>query len=68
MSHWGDVFTFWATLPGLGRQPNLWLNLFLETTPSSESLESLIHFLVSLGQKLWLKNPVFDKNKKVSQK
>ena len=34
----------------------------------SESLDSLMGFLVYLKPKLWLKNPYFGKNKKVTQK
>jgi len=40
----------------------------VEIRPKSASLEPLIDFLTYLEPELWLKNPVFDKNKKVSQK
>jgi len=59
---------FWPSLPGLGRQPNepFLAHLFLETGLKSASLEFLIGFLSYLETKLRLKNPIFDKNKKLS--
>jgi len=39
-----------------------------ETRPKSATPEPLIDFLAYLDAELWLKNPVFDKNRKVSRK
>jgi len=40
----------------------------VENRPKFASLEPFIDFLAYLEPELWLKNPVFDKNQKVSQK
>jgi len=64
-SETGVFFPFWRNLPDSGRQPNeliFWLKVFLESRQSIESSEPLNGFLAYLEPKLWLKNPVFDKN------
>jgi len=61
---------FWPSIPGPWRQPNkLFLaQVCLETMLSSAFVEPLIGFLAYLEPKLWLKNPIFDENKKVPRK
>jgi len=62
---------FLVNLPGPGPQPNepyFFIKFCFDTRPKSASLELLINFLAYLEAELWLKNPVFDKNRKVSQK
>jgi len=52
----GGVFSsFWPTSPDPGRQTNetiFWLKVFVETSLSSESLESFIDFLAYLDRNL----------------
>jgi len=67
-----EVFLpFWRILSGPGRQPNepiFWIKIVLESRLSSESLQHLFGFLAYLEPKLWLKNRVFDKIQRVTQK
>jgi len=47
---------------------HFWLKIFVETRRSSASLELLIDLLAYLESELWLKNPIFHKNKKMQEK
>jgi len=51
---------------GTNQRAIFWLNLFWKLW--SETLEPLIGFLAYPEPKLWLKNPLFDKNKKFPRK
>jgi len=70
----GDVtmracFCIFVGLLGHWRQlnePYFWPKFLLEIRPKSASLEPLLDFLSYLEPELWLKNPVFYKNQKVS--
>jgi len=44
------------------------VEVYLETRLSSYSLEGLIGFVAYLEPKLWLRNPIFEKNKNVPRK
>ena len=68
---WQNAFAFLANFTRSWvptRWAIFWLKVVLETWPKSTSLEPLIDLLAYLKAKLWLRNPVFDKIQKRSQK
>jgi len=64
----GGVFKYLADFIWPWAPTRLFWLIFLETRRKSTSSEPLIGFSAYLKPKLWLKNPIFNKNKKLRKR